>query len=664
MQQLLVARWAWILLGVVLLATQSIGAPERIRYQGRLVDASGPVNGPQVFTFRFFLVPEGGKALYTETQNVHVNDGYYAVELGANATPGSLRAVFDFDTVYLEVTVDGATLSPREEFGSIPHALTAETVSPDGVASKMIALNAIRDAELDEDAAVRSLNELDGDLVLEGVGIEVTPGASNNLVLSAEGFGDSPARQRTVRLPVADGQAVSAGDVVTLYDGQIMTGWWTEPSGVASNAEADLDCAVLDEDHVVVVWRSGLAGHSGGMKLGTLSDRTFSWGPGRTFEAGGAADICMAALDEERFVVAYRDEYNGNRGTARIGYRNGGDLLWRGDPFIFNSNATHHIAVTALTTGRYAVAYQASDGYGWITVADAGPEETVASWRREFMSLVSDIAIAAWPPNHQTSRSHQLVVAFRNGYSGNHGSIAPIRVVDEDIFLGDEDYYDFTDDPAGDLATVTLDDDLFAVSWSDDATGQGWTILGEKVVYTVGYGGYRWRPIWGTISQFHRGSTSDIVMRSADGRNVSVSYREGSSSRHLWGRLSYDAPRTLTWQWENACGPSTFSDYGWALFPDNRVVAAIARSSDIDLRLGFFGRVAGLAVTDATDGQYCPVATAGVAMTGPGWRTTDRVYHHDGKGLLNEPDEANRQPIGLALDHERVLLVPDLEAGP
>ena len=57
--------------------------PPTINYQGYLTSAAGaPVNGTVAMVFSFYTVTTGGSPIWSETQNVTVNNGVYNVNLG------------------------------------------------------------------------------------------------------------------------------------------------------------------------------------------------------------------------------------------------------------------------------------------------------------------------------------------------------------------------------------------------------------------------------------------------------------------------------------------------------------------------------------------------------------------------------------------------------
>lgn len=112
-------------LGLILILI-TIGAgvaevPGKINYQGRLTDpdTGKPLVGSHEMSFRLFDLPDGGAELWSEPQTVSVDTtGVFSVMLGS-VNPVAV----DFDgPVWLEIEVEGETLSPRREIVSVPFA--------------------------------------------------------------------------------------------------------------------------------------------------------------------------------------------------------------------------------------------------------------------------------------------------------------------------------------------------------------------------------------------------------------------------------------------------------------------------------------------------------------------------------------------------------------
>lgn len=136
---LLVAAVLLFLGREVLLAQNSPLAetPQLISYQGALSDDGGnPIEGTRDLTVAVFAVEEGGEPLWQETHtDVAFDGGSFSILLGSQtALPEDL---FDDAERWLEMTVDDTTLSPRQQFTSVPYALNADKI--DGLDSGELA---------------------------------------------------------------------------------------------------------------------------------------------------------------------------------------------------------------------------------------------------------------------------------------------------------------------------------------------------------------------------------------------------------------------------------------------------------------------------------------------------------------------------------------------
>jgi hypothetical protein len=98
--------------------------PTTMNYQGFLEEGSGPASGAKSMTFRLYDTESGGSELWTETRSVDVGDnGLFSVTLG-EVTP--IDGLDFTETYYLEVEVEGETMTPREALSSVGYAKMAD----------------------------------------------------------------------------------------------------------------------------------------------------------------------------------------------------------------------------------------------------------------------------------------------------------------------------------------------------------------------------------------------------------------------------------------------------------------------------------------------------------------------------------------------------------
>jgi len=92
--------------------------PSEMSFQGYLEDAAGnPITGTAGMAFRIYDAETGGTLLWSETHpTVLIDKGYFVVRLGS-ITPMPAD-IFDNINLWLEIVIDGETLSPRMKLTS------------------------------------------------------------------------------------------------------------------------------------------------------------------------------------------------------------------------------------------------------------------------------------------------------------------------------------------------------------------------------------------------------------------------------------------------------------------------------------------------------------------------------------------------------------------
>ena len=126
---------AFLLMLVTVSAFSQSVVPPTMNFQGRLAKPDGtpvPDNAAQPITFRLFAAATGGTALWSQTGNVAVYNGAFAVVLDFSAGftgTNTLASVF-FSNPYLEIQVgNAAAISPRQTFRSVAYAFNAITAN-------------------------------------------------------------------------------------------------------------------------------------------------------------------------------------------------------------------------------------------------------------------------------------------------------------------------------------------------------------------------------------------------------------------------------------------------------------------------------------------------------------------------------------------------------
>jgi hypothetical protein len=115
-----------LVVGVLLTSSLALAVPSKLAQQGRLLDGDEvPLSGSHQLDYALFDAATGGTELWSESQQVSFDDGYYSVELGA-IEPLDDLVVSPLD-IWLELAVDGVPLEPRMQLVSVPFSLRAES---------------------------------------------------------------------------------------------------------------------------------------------------------------------------------------------------------------------------------------------------------------------------------------------------------------------------------------------------------------------------------------------------------------------------------------------------------------------------------------------------------------------------------------------------------
>ena len=122
------ARWTILYALVILMGgiiISSCTTPEikaLFTHQGRLLDSSGNPVADGNYTFEYKLYKSSAtNPSYTESQEVAVKNGLFNSSIGATKT---ITPELFSEPMYLEVTIEGETLSPKQQLKGAPYAFS------------------------------------------------------------------------------------------------------------------------------------------------------------------------------------------------------------------------------------------------------------------------------------------------------------------------------------------------------------------------------------------------------------------------------------------------------------------------------------------------------------------------------------------------------------
>ncbi|MGD9642178.1 MAG: hypothetical protein AB7V08_05500 [Elusimicrobiales bacterium] len=178
----------------------SAGAPLKISFQGRLDEGGVPAEGAKNFVFTLHDAVSGGNLVWTgDSQAVTLANGVFNATL-SGGTPALSSAAFS-GARYIEITVDGVPLLPRQEMVSAPYALVAQSLvsSQTFTGVNTFTSSAAFTAQYASDPGVRISSGLVVAAGRTGIGT-----ASPNSVLSVNGAMSLPVRIVTSDYAITD----------------------------------------------------------------------------------------------------------------------------------------------------------------------------------------------------------------------------------------------------------------------------------------------------------------------------------------------------------------------------------------------------------------------------------------------------------------------------
>lgn len=218
--------------------------------------------------------------------------------------------------------------------------------------------------------------------------------------------------------------------VGTVSGTDITFGAEAEFRGVLSNY---IIAATLPEtDKFVVAYQST----GGQANIGTVSGTTITFGPIYQFNAGVTNDNSVVSLTSTKFVVAYRNEGDDRDGYAKIGTVSGTFITYD-DAVKFNAGITTYIQLVGLDSTKFVVAYvDANDSdKGLASVGTVSGTTIAFSSEYEYLSTNAIYITAA------TLSSTKFVVAYRDGGDSGHGKAEVGTVAGTSITFGEATKY-------------------------------------------------------------------------------------------------------------------------------------------------------------------------------------------------------------------------------
>ena len=360
-------------------------APGLINYQGRLTDDAGqPITTAVNVTFTFWDAPTTGTQLggaFTDTDTVTPSaEGLFATLIGDDPTSLVPQSIFATDAVWLNVNVEGDDLTPRTRMTSSPYSInsaSAETARhADTATTADLALRALSvTGNLTHPFPVASGKTVaTGEVVALKTDGTIWPASGNALGYSRVFESEDSSNDIAAVALTNDTFVIAYDDNANPDHGEAILGTVTDgvldlrtKTGFSSAPIEQINIIRLSDTQFVIAYRKlDAPTYRGKAIVGTLTSGSLSFGPPAIFSTGVLKVLRAAPLSPTSFVVAYRDDANGDLGTAAVGIVTG-DTIAFGNEYPYMGAAWDLLSLAALSTSKFMVCFADPDNSGRLT---------------------------------------------------------------------------------------------------------------------------------------------------------------------------------------------------------------------------------------------------------------------------------------------------------
>ncbi len=242
-------------------------------------------------------------------------------------------------------------------------------------------------------------------------------------------------------------------------------------SGNTYNSTASISLVALDATHIVIVYADGSNSAYGSAVLGTVNGSVITFSDEYVFTDKDAQFLTVAALDANRFVIAYRYLIGGSVSYGRVivGTASNGTLSF-GTPVQFSPSCPTYAKVVKIDTDKIAIANIDFAANGVVTIGNVTGND---------ITLGTSVLFST-PSTDSYLQDLRLLKFATNKFaiSCNNGSImwltAKLLICSVSgtvpTFSPKTTLYSF---PRDVTVLAGLDDSHFVISYSDEPNGYG-----------------------------------------------------------------------------------------------------------------------------------------------------------------------------------------------
>jgi hypothetical protein len=411
-------------------------------------------------------------------------------------------------------------------------------------------------------------------LVFPAVALAIDEGTPCDAAESEEtrnrGGGIEQAKQAIVGYVAGSNQDLSAYEVASfINDNGMDYGASSIGSEYIFNPGATdyLSASPLSQTKFVVAYRDHGNSDRGTAAIGDVSGKTISFGAEYIFNPAITYSVSVSALSENKFVVAYSDGGNSQQGTARIGDVAGTAITYGAFEYLFNPAATGEISTSALPEDKFVVAFSDWGNSSFGTARVGYVSMTTIGYDPEFVfnpAATSENSISVLA-------QAKFAVAFSDEGNSDYGTAVVGDIAGNSITYGSE--YVFNPASTYRCSTTALSGIKLVVAYSDIGnSNHGTAVVGDIAGNTITYG---------SEYVFNADSTNYVSVSALSQNRFAAAYSDDGNSNYGMAVLGKVSGRTISYGKAYVTNPGYTSDNSTIVLSENRFAVAFADNGNM-----------------------------------------------------------------------------------
>jgi len=295
----------------------------------------------------------------------------------------------------------------------------------------------------------------------------------------------------------------------------------TYPSAVnvfESASTTDISVAQLTTDKALISYSDVGNSDYGTARVASVSGTTITYpSAANVFESATTSYIGAFQLTTDKVLIGYKDEGNGNYGTAVVASVSGTTITYPSAVAIFTSGAkTNYTSTVQIDTNKVLIAYQDGGNSNYGTAVVASVSDTAITYGSEavFNSAATSFVSAA------KLATDKVIIGYSDEGNSDYGTAIVASVSGTTITYGSE--YEFNSAATSEVTTAPLTTDKAIIAYSDVANSSyGAAVAASASSLVLSYG---------SEYEFNSAATSKITAAKLDTDKAIIAYSDNGNS--------------------------------------------------------------------------------------------------------------------------------------